>query len=72
MNGANMSKILSKNNLFLLNRVIFDGESPSIGKVQRNFLDELVCWMMAGAKLLVSFGLAEALNVAGSSHVPIM
>jgi hypothetical protein len=38
------------------NRVVFDGESPSIGRLQRNFLDELVCWVMAGAKNLESLG----------------
>ena len=47
------------------NRVIFDGVSPSISisKVQRSFLDELVCWVMAGAKHLGNLGLVGALNV---------
>jgi hypothetical protein len=44
------------------NRVVFNGESPFISKVQRSFLDELVCWVTAGAKHLES-----SLNVIGSN-----
>jgi hypothetical protein len=46
------------------NRVILDGESPSMGKVQRSFLDELSLWVLAGAKHLGSLGLAAALGAA--------
>lgn len=47
------------------NRAVFDGESPTIGKVQRSLLDELACWVMAGVKNLESLGLATALSSAG-------
>jgi hypothetical protein len=46
--------------------VVFDGDSPSLGRLQRSFLDESVCWVMAGAKALRSIDLARVLNVAGS------
>jgi hypothetical protein len=38
-------------------KVIFDGNSPSMRSIHRSFLDELVCWVMAGAKGLGSRGL---------------
>jgi hypothetical protein len=47
-------------------RVVFDGDSPSLGRLQRSFLDESICWVMAGVKGLGSIDLARALNVAGS------
>jgi hypothetical protein len=46
------------------NRVIFDGESRTIGKVQRSFLDELALWVLAGAKHLWSLALAAARSAA--------
>jgi hypothetical protein len=51
------------------NRVVFEDDSPSIGKVQRSFLDELVCWVLAGAKHLGSLRVVEALNVVGENYV---
>jgi hypothetical protein len=48
------------------NKVVFDGDSPSPRSIQRSFLDELVCWVMAGAKGL---GSKRALNLAGSLAV---
>jgi hypothetical protein len=36
------------------NKVVFDGDSPSLRRIQRSFLDESVCWVMAGAKGLGS------------------
>jgi hypothetical protein len=49
------------------NRVIFDEDSPTIGKVHRSFLDELSLWVLAGAKHLGSLGLAAALGAASST-----
>jgi hypothetical protein len=49
------------------NRVIFDGDSPTIGKVHRSFIDELSLWVLAGAKHLGSLGLAAALGAASST-----
>jgi hypothetical protein len=49
------------------NKVIFNVESPSLARLQRSFLDELVCWVMAGAKNLGSLDLARAPNVVGSA-----
>jgi hypothetical protein len=49
------------------NRVIFDRDSPTIGKVHRSFIDELSLWVLAGAKHLGSLGLAAALGAAGST-----
>jgi hypothetical protein len=46
--------------------VVFDGDSPSLRRIQRSFLDESVCWVKAGAKGLGSLDLARSLNVAGS------
>jgi hypothetical protein len=48
------------------NKVVFDGDSPSLRRIQRSFLDESVCWVKAGAKGLGSLDLARSLNVAGS------
>jgi hypothetical protein len=48
------------------NTVVFDGDSPSLERRQRSFLDEAVCWVMAGAMGLGSIDVAKALNVAGS------
>jgi hypothetical protein len=42
-------------------------EPPSLANLQRSFLDECVCWVMAGAKNLGSLDLARALNVVGSA-----
>jgi hypothetical protein len=62
--GVNSAIILGAWCLWLhRNRVILDGESPSMGKVQR-FLDELCLWVLAGAKHLGSLGLAAALGAA--------
>jgi hypothetical protein len=47
------------------NWTVFDGDSPTIGKVQRSLFDELACWVMAGAKNLESLGLATTLSSAG-------
>jgi hypothetical protein len=41
--------------------VVFDKIAPSISSVLRNFLDELSCWVMAGAKQLGSLALADTL-----------
>ena len=49
------------------NKVIFNGEPPSLANLQRSFLDECVCWMMVVAKNLGSLDLARALNVVGST-----
>jgi hypothetical protein len=49
------------------NRVIFDGESLTIGKVHRSFLDELSLWVLAGVKHLGSLGLAAALGATSST-----
>jgi hypothetical protein len=49
------------------NKVIFNGEPPSLANLQRSFLDECVCWVMAGAKKLGYLDLARALNVVGSA-----
>jgi hypothetical protein len=51
--------------------VVFNGDSPSLGRLQRSFLDESVCWVMAGAKGLGSLDLARALNVAGSIDISL-
>jgi hypothetical protein len=51
------------------NKVIFDGDSPLLRRIQRSFLDESVCWVMAGAKGLGSLVLARSLNVAGSLDI---
>jgi hypothetical protein len=45
----------------------FFGESPSISKAQHCFLNELGCWVMAGAKHLGSLGIAEAFWAPGSN-----
>jgi hypothetical protein len=42
-----------------------------LGRLQRSFLDESVCWVMAGAKGLGSLDLARALNVAGSIDISL-
>jgi hypothetical protein len=56
--GVNSAIILGAWCLWLhINRVIFDGDSPTIGKVHRSFIDELSLWMLAGAKHLGSLGL---------------
>jgi hypothetical protein len=52
-------------------RMVFNGDSPSLGRLQRSFLDESVCWVMAGAKGLGSLDLARALNVAGSIDISL-
>jgi hypothetical protein len=58
--GFNSAIILGAWCLWLhRNRVIFHEESPSIVKVLRSFLDELACWVLAGAKQLGSIGLAD-------------
>lgn len=51
------------------NRVVFDGVAPSIGRLQRSSIDELMCWGMAGPQNLESLGLGRALNVVGSSFI---
>jgi hypothetical protein len=38
----------------------FDGVNPSLGTIQRLFLDEVECWCMAGAKQIESLGLLAA------------
>jgi hypothetical protein len=48
-------------------RVIFDGDSPTIGKVHRSFIDELSLWVLVGAKHLGSLGFAAALGAACST-----
>jgi hypothetical protein len=66
--GVNNAIILGAWCLWLhRNRVIFDGESPTISKVHRSFLDELSLWVLAGAKQLGSLGLAAALGAASST-----
>jgi hypothetical protein len=45
------------------NKVVFNEESPSLARLQRSFLDELVSWVMASAKNIGSLGLARALHV---------
>jgi hypothetical protein len=66
--GVNSAIILGAWCLWLhRNRVIFDGDSPTIGKVHRRFIDELSLWVLAGAKHLGSLGLAAALGAAGST-----
>ena len=66
--GVNSAIILGAWCLWLhRNRVIFDGELPTIGKVHRVFIDELSLWVLAGAKHLGSLGLAAALGAAGST-----
>jgi hypothetical protein len=65
--GVNSAIILGAWCLWLhLNKVISEGESPTIGKVHRSFLDELSLWVLAGAKHLGSLGLAAALGAASS------
>jgi hypothetical protein len=61
--GFNSAIILGAWYLWLhRNRVIFHEESPSIAKVLRSFLDELACWVLAGAKQLGSIGLADCVS----------
>jgi hypothetical protein len=60
--GFNSAIILGAWCLWLhRNRVIFH-ESPSIAKVLRSFLDELACWVLAGAKQLGSIGLTDRVS----------
>jgi hypothetical protein len=68
--GFNSAIILGAWCLWLqCNRVVFEGDSPSIGRVQRSFLDELACWVLDGAKHLRSLRVVEALSVAGENYV---
>lgn len=61
--GFNSAIILGAWYLWLhRNRVIFHEESPSIAKVLRSFLDELACWVLAGAKQPGSIGLADRVS----------
>jgi hypothetical protein len=41
----------------------FNGENPSLGTIRCVFLDEIVCWIKAGAKHLESLGLEVAFNM---------
>jgi hypothetical protein len=50
----------------------FGGDSPAVSKVQHCFLDELTCWILAGARYLSSLGITEALRVFGSGIVTEM
>jgi hypothetical protein len=45
-------------------KVVFNGDSP-LARLQRCFLDELMCWVLAGAKNIGSLGLARALKCRG-------
>jgi hypothetical protein len=47
----------------------FEDDSPSIGKVQRSFLDELACWVLARVKHLGSLRVVEALSMVGENYV---
>jgi hypothetical protein len=68
--GFNSAIILGAWCLWLQrNRVVFEGDSPSIGKVQRSFLDELACWVLAGAKHIGSLRLVVVLSVVGENYV---
>jgi hypothetical protein len=49
------------------NRVVFNGEPPSLERLQRSFLDKIECWVMADAKSLGSLALAGILIVVGST-----
>jgi hypothetical protein len=61
--GLNSAIILGAWCLWLhRNKAVFNGES-SLARLQRCFLDELRCWVLAGAKNIGSLGLARALNV---------
>jgi hypothetical protein len=53
------------------NKVVFNGDFPSMRSIQRNFLDESVCWVIAGAKGQGPWihDLARSLNVAGSLDI---
>jgi hypothetical protein len=45
------------------NKAVFDGETPSLSSIRCVFLDEIGCWITAGAKHLQSFGLVLARNL---------
>jgi hypothetical protein len=44
------------------NRAVFDGVNPSLSSVKNLFLNELSCWVRAGAKQLASFGLPAIMS----------
>ena len=45
------------------NKAVFNRENPSLGTIRCVFVDELVCWIKAGAKHLENLGLEVALNM---------
>jgi hypothetical protein len=45
------------------NKAFLNGENPSLGTIRCVFVDELVCWIKAGAKHLENLGLEVALNM---------
>jgi hypothetical protein len=66
MKGLNSAVILGAWCLWLQrNRVVFDKDSPSIGKMKSSFLKESSYWVLAGAKQLGVLGLADALREVG-------
>jgi hypothetical protein len=66
------SKRKGMNNIIILgawclwihrNKAVFNGETPSLSSIRCVFLDEIGCWITAGAKHLQSFGLELARNL---------
>jgi hypothetical protein len=45
------------------NKAVFNGENPSLGTIRCVFVDEMGCWIKAGAKHLESLGLEVTLNI---------
>jgi hypothetical protein len=45
------------------NKVVFNGETPSLISIRCVFLDEIGCWITAGAKHLQSFGFELTRNL---------
>jgi hypothetical protein len=64
--GLNSAVILGAWCLWLQrNRVVFDKDSPSIGKMKCSILKESSYWVLAGANQLGVLGLADALREVG-------
>jgi hypothetical protein len=45
------------------NKAVFNGETPSLNSIRCVFLDEIGCWITAGAKHLQSFGFELTRNL---------
>jgi hypothetical protein len=45
------------------NKAVFNGETPSLSSIRCVFLDEMGCWITAGAKHLQSFSFELTRNL---------